>query len=72
MNVYTNEDGWVALVERRHARECKGKGDIIRTPVTEWVDEVHGRDAHKGEKLAKRIVHAMATLHARCVYQTRQ
>ena len=64
MNVYTNEDGWVALIERRHARERESKGDILSTPVTAWVEDVHGRDAHKGEKLKKRIIHAIATLHA--------
>ena len=65
MNVYRDEDGWVALLERQpipkgtttptHANERP-------TCMTAWVDDVHGPDAHKGDLIKRRITHAILTL----------
>ena len=71
MHIYRNEDAWLELIERRPKQQ--NKLDQVQpttsrnleheyTIVEAWVDEVHGRDAHKGEKLKQRIVHAMRTL----------
>ena len=63
MNIYMDEAGWTELVERQHTGS-KGRELTPRaTPITAWVDEVHGDNAHKGEKLQKRVMHAITTLH---------
>ena len=64
MNIYADEAGWTALIERQH-KGSKGRKPAPRaTPITIWVDEVHGDDTYKGEKLKKRVMHAITMLRA--------
>ena len=58
MNIYRDEDGWMALTERqadgKHTKEQAQLGCL-----EEWVEVVHGDDAYKGDILKKRIIHAI-------------